>query len=121
MVVKKMNVKSNRPLFEKELKERIPVILEALAIHAEKNALLETNTLIYDTPESPTYKRTGRLRNSITHGTTEDKAIVGTNLNYAPYVELGTQSMPSRPFLRNAISKYRKEYREIIKKGMEYK
>ena len=36
-----------------ELANRIPVILEALAIEAEGNAITEINKLIYDTPESP--------------------------------------------------------------------
>lgn len=33
---------------------------------------------------------TGRLRNSVSHTTDEDNAYVGTNVEYAPYVEFGT-------------------------------
>lgn len=32
----------------------------------------------------------GTLRNSITHSVDEDTVLVGTNVEYAPYVELGT-------------------------------
>ena len=32
----------------------------------------------------------GTLRNSITHRVDEDTVLVGTNVEYAPYVELGT-------------------------------
>lgn len=33
---------------------------------------------------------TGNLRNSITHKVEEDTGYVGTNCDYAPYVEIGT-------------------------------
>lgn len=33
---------------------------------------------------------TGALKASITHTVEEDKGIIGTNMEYAPYVELGT-------------------------------
>ena len=118
-MVKEFIVHTNRPIFEEELKRRLPVIMEALGVQAEQNAVRESNKMIYDTPESPTYKRTGRLRNSISHGVVEDKVIIGTNLEYAPYVELGTYRMPSRPFLRNGISNYRDEYKRIIEDGLK--
>jgi len=34
--------------------------------------------------------KTGNLRNSITHKVEEDTGVVGTNCDYAPYVEIGT-------------------------------
>jgi len=46
---------------------------------------------------------TGRLRSSITSGLIEDgdtiAGVVGTDVEYAPYVELGTIRMDARPFL----------------------
>lgn len=36
------------------------------------------------------YTRTGRLRNSIAHVVDDNTAYVGSNLDYAPYVEYGT-------------------------------
>jgi len=46
---------------------------------------------------------TGRLRASITSGLVDDKdaivGVVGTNVKYAPYLELGTIRMSARPFL----------------------
>lgn len=51
--------------------------------------------------------RTGRLRGSITwepgldsHGPYID---IGSNVLYAPYVELGTSRMPAYPYLRPAL------------------
>jgi len=49
---------------------------------------------------------TGRLRSSITlEEETVDRFIkvkVGTNVEYAPFVEFGTENQPAQPFLRPA-------------------
>ena len=51
---------------------------------------------------------TGRLASSITNGLGEDFAglfaVVGTNVVYAPFLELGTTRMAPRPFLRPSIA-----------------
>lgn len=75
---------------------------------------------------------TGRLRNSITHtqqnGNTE---IIGTNVEYAPYVEFGhhqevgrfvpaigkrltSDYVAGKPYLKPAIENHISEYKEII-------
>lgn len=50
---------------------------------------------------------TGRLRSSIAWRLEADtrgiSAVIGTNVEYAPYVELGTSQQPARPFLRPAL------------------
>ncbi len=59
---------------------------------------------------------TGNLRNSITH-TTEDNGhtvVIGTSVEYAPYVELGTRRMKGRPYLRPAIENHKDEYKTVI-------
>lgn len=102
-----------------ELHRRVPIILEALAIEAEGNAITEVNKLVYDAPKSPTYTRTGRLKGSITHMHDDKYAYVGTNLEYAPYVELGTHKMAPRPFLKNSIVNYIDKYKKIINDGLK--
>lgn len=58
---------------------------------------------------------TGRLRNSITHAVEGSEAVViGTNVEYAPYVELGTSRQKAQPYLRPAAVDHVSEYREII-------
>lgn len=51
--------------------------------------------------------RTGRLRGSITWRVSRDGrgpyADVGTNVFYAPFVELGTSRMSARPYLRPGL------------------
>ena len=102
------------------LNDRIPIILEALGLKAEGNAVDEANKLIYDQPESPNYIRTGRLKNSISHWDDgKTAAYVGTNLKYAPYVELGTKRMKARPFLRNSVTEYADDYKRIIEDGLK--
>lgn len=48
---------------------------------------------------------TGTLRRSITHMPKQPvrEVAVGTNVEYAPYLELGTSRMVARPFLRPAL------------------
>ena len=64
---------------------------------------------------------TGRLRNSITHQQYDDNTeVVGTNVEYAPYVELSHHArngklVPGKPFLRPAAEGHAEEYKEIIK------
>lgn len=50
---------------------------------------------------------TGRLRSSINQQVGSDSkglvAVIGTNVVYAPFVELGTRWMRAQPFLRPAL------------------
>lgn len=50
---------------------------------------------------------TGRLRSSINWRLATDSqgllAVIGTNVEYAPYVEFGTGRMGAQPFLRPAL------------------
>lgn len=64
---------------------------------------------------------TGRLRNSITNQVdmSEQAVYIGTNVEYAAYVELGTSRMPARPFLRPAAHDHGPEYQELLRQAME--
>ena len=59
---------------------------------------------------------TGNLRNSITHEVDdgEPAAYIGTNVEYAPYVCLGTIHMAAQPFLKPSVADHANEYRKII-------
>ena len=62
---------------------------------------------------------TGRLRASITHQQYDDDTeVIGTNVSYAPYVELGTTRMHARAFLRPAVDGHQAEYIAIMKQCM---
>ena len=79
---------------------------------------------------------TGRLRNSITYATakahdtgtppakgedyelrgTPEKGVVyiGTNVEYAPYIELGTSKQKAQPFLKPALLNNTSKYKKIF-------
>lgn len=88
---------------------------------------------------------TGRLRNSISHQVddSENAVYIGTNVSYAPYVELATgiyadggrptpwvyqdangnwhwtRGNPAQPFLAPAVKDHAKTYSNIIKDELE--
>lgn len=63
---------------------------------------------------------TGNLRGSITHevDTADNAVYIGTNVEYAPYVELGTSRQKAQPFLRPAASEHGTQYRQLLKKAL---
>ena len=64
---------------------------------------------------------TGNLRNSVTHDVDdgEPAVYIGTNVEYAPYQELGTINMDANPFLKPAVADHANTYRKIIEKELK--
>ena len=64
---------------------------------------------------------TGNLRNSITHEVDdgEPSVYIGTNVEYAPYVCLGTIHMNAQPFLKPAVNDHKEEYRKILENSLK--
>lgn len=90
------------------LKEQITVALEIIGLKAEG----------YAKGYCPV--DTGRLRNSISHTADDDSAYIGTNVEYAPYVELGTVRHPKPVhFLKNAVQNHVQEYRDTIENALK--
>lgn len=87
-------------------------------------------------------EQTGNLKNSISHMVREDSAYVGTNVEYGPYVELGTgkfygggrqdpwvyrddegnfhttSGQPAKPYLKPAVADHKGTYQNIIRSAM---
>lgn len=61
---------------------------------------------------------TGRLRNSVTHLLKGYDCFIGTNVEYAPYVEEGTSRMKGKHFLRKAATGHGDTYRAILEKHL---
>lgn len=62
---------------------------------------------------------TGRLRGSVTGEYDGNGVQVGTNVEYATYVELGTYKMGARPYIKPSIEDHIQEYQEILKRILE--
>lgn len=65
--------------------------------------------------------KTGNLRNSIkpAHVTDEKAVYIGTNVEYAPYVELGTSRAKAQPYLRPAIENHTDEYKRLFEAALK--
>ena len=61
---------------------------------------------------------TGTLRKSITHRVVEDAVQIGTNVEYAPYVEFGTYKMKAQPYLKPAVSNHTDEYKRLCESAL---
>lgn len=62
---------------------------------------------------------TGRLRNSISHATDDDAAFIGTNVEYAPYVELGSPTIKAHHMLQKAATEHTDEYKRLMEESMK--
>ena len=105
--------KSNAPQVLSEMRRAKAEALEVIGGKAEGYA--------YDLCP----KDTGRLANSITHQQIdEDTEVIGSNVEYAPYVELGHitasgSKVAAHPFLRPAAENHTGEYRRILDQVMK--
>lgn len=90
-------------------------IESAIAVALEEIGLLAENYAAKKCPVD-----TGNLRGSITHeiDTSDNAVYIGTNVEYAPYVELGTSRQKAQPFLRPAASEHGAQYRQVLKKAL---
>ena len=102
-----MKVTSNAEQVKSELKSEKDIALEQIGLIAERYAkeLCPVDT--------------GRLRNSISHARDGDEVVIGTNVEYAPYVELGTRRMSPRPFLKPAAENHASEYSNIVMNALK--
>lgn len=131
----KMTSHKNEVLDELDLK--IEIALEKIGLRAETHAKEKCTV------------DTGLLRNSITHALDgestaiseyKDNAgkqkgayrgnapkessgkrvvIIGTNVEYAPYVEYGTSKQKAQPYLKPAVTNHVDEYKKIVKSTLK--
>ena len=81
--------------------------LEAIGLTAEGHAKKETPV------------DTGRLRNSISHAVEGRAAYIGTNVEYAPYVELGAKGRDGKHMLQRAATEHTDEYKRLMEDSMK--
>lgn len=105
-------------LIEEATFSQIEKALEKVGLTAERYAKLACPV---GTPESTGKKgyMGGTLRNSISHTHDKNTAYIGTNVEYAPYVEMGTKKMAARPYLKPAIADHIQEYKNTIEQELK--
>lgn len=105
-------------LIEEAAFSQIERALEKVGLTAERYAKIACPV---GTPESTGKKGYvgGTLRNSISHTHDKNTVYIGTNVEYAPYVEMGTKKMAARPYLGPAIVKHVQEYKSIIEQELK--
>ena len=86
--------------------------LEAIGLSAEghaKQALTDQGAV-----------DTGRLRNSVSHATEAEEMAeyIGSNVEYALPVEVGTRKMAARPYLRPAATEHTAEYKALMENSL---
>lgn len=134
-------IKDNSEIVLNNLKQQVIKALEECGLVAEGEAKLNlTRQGAVDT---------GDLRNSITHKVKEEgkeySCYVGTNIEYAPYIELGTgihydgggrrttwtfkdkkgewhmtNGQRARPYLKPAIADNKDKYKKIIEQELKH-
>ena len=62
---------------------------------------------------------TGRLRNSIAHAVEDDAAFIGTNVEYAIFVETGARGRKGVHMLQRAASEHTDEYKRLMEDSMK--
>jgi phage gpG-like protein len=110
-----------------ELDEAVNRALEAIGMQVENYAKLELHRPKphASAPDGKMIVRpnvdTGRLVNSITHQVApqEQAVYVGTNVEYAPYVELGTQKTRPYPYLKPAVMDHVSELKSLAEDALK--
>ena len=99
---------NNTDLVKEALQSAIDKALEEIGLQAQN----------YATAICPV--DTGRLKNSITHmQENENTEVIGTNVEYAPYVEMGHHTasgsyVAPQPFLEPAVMEHVDEYKQMV-------
>jgi phage gpG-like protein len=99
-------IKNDIDLVVRASEEAINIALDRVGILAQENAA----------DRAPV--DTGRLKGSMQHEVGKKKVYVGSNVEYAPYVEFrdATHRTGQAHFLRDAMTKHTDKYKDIIEK-----
>ena len=100
------------------IKDNTQQVLSALE-KAKKQGLEAIGTTAEGHAKKNTPVDTGRLRNSITHTADSNAAYIGTNVEYAPYVELGARGRKPVHMLRRAATEHTAEYKGIMENALK--
>ena len=94
-------------------KNRIPDVMKA-AEAAKKTALQAAVVFVHGEAVVRTPVDSGNLKNSLAFEVGNDEGRAGTNVEYAPYVEMGTSKQDAQPYLRPAVDENIPQITSII-------
>ena len=103
----KVDYKDNSQQILSAMEKGIKNGLEAIGLTAETYA------------KKATPVDTGRLRNSISHTVDGEAAYIGSNVEYAPYVELGTSRAKAHHMLQKAATEHSAEYKRLAEDAVQ--
>ena len=95
-----------------DYKDNIEQVLSALE-KGKRNALTAIGATAETYAKKATPVDTGRLRNSISHAVDGEAVYIGSNVEYAPYVELGTSRAKAHHMLQKAATEHSAEYKRL--------
>ena len=95
-------IEDNSDKVKTEVKKRIALRLGLVGVVVERRAKLIVVV------------RTGTLKRSLTHEVEDNVVRIGTNIEYGPFVELGTSKMSARPYLVPALMESQEEIVKIF-------
>lgn len=86
--------------------------------NAEKLALSEVGFLVQAEAQLKCTVDTGTLKRSITNVVDDDEksVTIGSNVEYAPYVELGTSKQKAKPYLNPSVIENKDKLKSILEK-----
>ena len=101
-----------------DYKDNSQQILSALE-KGKRNALTAIGATAETYAKQETPVCTGRLRNSISHTVDGEAAYIGTNVEYAPYLELGTKKIAAHHYLKRAATEHKDEYKNLTAQAIQ--
>ena len=101
-----------------DYKDNSKEVLAALE-KGKRNALTAIGATAETYAKQETPVDTGRLRNSISHTVDGEAAYIGSNVEYAPYVELGTSRAKAHHMLQKAATEHSAEYKQLAEDAIQ--
>ena len=86
---------------------------------AKAKTIEETGKFIAEKAASNAPVDTGALAKSYTYQVGEDEVLVGSNLEYSIFVELGTSRQPAQPHLVPALEENMSQIGSLAKEAMK--
>lgn len=101
-----------------EFKDNSQEVLAAFESQ-KKRGLMAIGEIAVGYAKEATPVDTGRLRNSEDYAIEGNDVYIGTNVEYAPYIEFGHGNYAGVHYLKNAAANHGDEYRNIMETSLK--